>query len=131
MDKEESSLTQFREIQTNEAQNQEAEKPDQTSLTSFQNVEIGNPSTSRSDEALNPSLENPDPASAVTGQVFSKKIEITPQIHIKKFEEQTARGRVSCWESFCTSTASTLAQRTLWMSEMTPNNAPFLKPHVL
>ena len=26
----------------------------------------------------------------VAGQVFSKKMKITPQIHIRKFEEQTA-----------------------------------------
>ena len=34
--------------------------------------------------------------------------EITPQIHIRKFEEQTAWGRVPCWESFLTSTGSAL-----------------------
>ena len=31
-----------------------------------------------------------------TGQVFSKRIEITIQIHIRKFEEYTACGRVPC-----------------------------------
>ena len=29
-----------------------------------------------------------------TGQVFSKSIEITPQIHIKKFEEQKTLGQM-------------------------------------
>ena len=26
----------------------------------------------------------------ITGQIFSKRIKITPQIHIRKFEERTA-----------------------------------------
>ena len=66
-----------------------------------------------------------------TGQIFSKRIEITPQIHIRKFEELIAWGEVSCWESFLTSTGCALTQRTLWMSEMIPNKAPVLKPYVL
>ena len=37
--------------------------------------------------------------------------EITPQIHIRKFEEQTGWGWLPCWESFLTSTGSTLIQR--------------------
>ena len=38
----------------------------------------------------------------VTGQVFSKRIKITPQFHIRRFEEQTTWERVPCWESFLT-----------------------------
>ena len=41
-------------------------------------------------------------------QVFSKGIKITPQIYIRKFEEQMA-----------------------WMSEINPSKAPTLKPYVL
>ena len=40
-----------------------------------------------------------------TGQVFSKRIEITPQIHIRKFKEQTALGQFPSLETFLTSPA--------------------------
>ena len=66
-----------------------------------------------------------------TGQVFPKGIEITSQIHIRKFEEQMAWGRVPSWGSFLTSTGFAGLVRTLWMSEMTPSKAPILKPFVL
>ena len=36
----------------------------------------------------------------ITGQVFSKRIEITPQIHVKKFEEQSAWVRGVCCGAF-------------------------------
>ena len=42
------------------------------------------------------------------GLVFLKRIQFTPQIHIRKFEKLTAWGWVSCWESFLTSTGSAL-----------------------
>ena len=60
----------------------------------------------------------------ITGQVFSKRIEITSQIHIRKSEQHMAWGQVPCWS------ALTQRRRTLWMSEMTPSNAFVLKPHV-
>jgi hypothetical protein len=49
------------------------------------------------------------------GQVFSKR---TPQIHIRKFKEQTPWGPVPCCESFLTSRGSSGLLWTLWMSEM-------------
>ena len=42
-----------------------------------------------------------------------------------------ARGRAPCWESLLTSTGSTLTQRILWMSEMTPSKTPVLKSLLL
>ena len=65
-----------------------------------------------------------------TGQVFSKGIEITPEIHIRKFD-QIAWGRVPCWGSFLTSTWFSGLVWTMWMSEMNPNKATLLKPYVL
>jgi len=35
----------------------------------------------------------------ITGHVFSKRIKITSQVHIRKFEEQTIIGQVPCWMS--------------------------------
>ena len=69
--------------------------------------------------------------SILTGDFFEEWNKITPQIHIRKFEELMAWERLSCWESFLTSTGSALTQRTLWMSEMTPNKTPVLKSLVL
>ena len=66
-----------------------------------------------------------------TGDFFEGWNEITPQIHIRKLEEQTALERVPFWESFLTSTGSALTQRTLWMSDMNPSKAPVVKPNVL
>ena len=66
-----------------------------------------------------------------TGQVFPKRIKITPKIHIKKIKERTAWGQVPSWESFLTSTEPALTQRTLWMSDMIPSKAPVLKLYVL
>ena len=63
---------------------------------------------------------------------FSQKgLKSLPQIHIRKFEEYIAWGRVSYWGLFLTSTGSALTQITLWMSEMNPRKAPILKPFVL
>ena len=67
-----------------------------------------------------------------TGQVFSKRIEITPQIYIRIFEEHMAWGQqVHCWGSFLTCIGSSGLMRTLWMSEMTPFRVPVLKPFFL
>ena len=63
----------------------------------------------------------------ITSEVFGDWNEITPQIHIRKFEKQTAGG----WVPWLTSSVSELTQRTLWMSEMTTSKAPVLKPVVL
>ena len=50
-----------------------------------------------------------------TSDFFEEWNKFTPQIHIRKFEEQMAWGRVPCWGSFLTSTGSSLIQRTLLM----------------
>ena len=41
-----------------------------------------------------------------TGDIFEEWNEITPQIQIRKFEEQMALRWVPCWELFLTSTGS-------------------------
>ena len=69
--------------------------------------------------------------SCFTGQVFSKRIKITPQSQIQKLEEHRVLGWVPCWGSILTSTVFALTKRTLWMLEMTPSKAPVLKLHVL
>ena len=66
-----------------------------------------------------------------TGDFFEEWNEITPQTHIRKFEEQTAWGQVSCWENFLTFIGSSGLMQTLWMLEMAPNKIPVLKPFVL
>ena len=38
------------------------------------------------------------PARNITGDFFEEWNEITPQTHIRKFEEQRALVRVPCWE---------------------------------
>ena len=63
-----------------------------------------------------------------TDDFFEEWNEITSQIHIRKFEELTAQGRVSCLGSFMTSIESSWL---MWMSETTPIKTPVLKPLVL
>ena len=67
----------------------------------------------------------------ITGDFFEEWNEITPQTHIRKFEELMAWGQVSCWGAFLTSIGSSGLMQTLWMSEMTPSKTPVLKPLVL
>ena len=66
-----------------------------------------------------------------TCDFFEERNEITPQIHIHKFEELTAWGQVSCWRSFLSSIGSSGLMRTLWMSEIIPCKTPILNPLVL
>ena len=81
--------------------------------------------------ALLSSFENWPSSLRSTGEVFSKRIKINPQIHIQKFEEHTVWRRVPFWGSFLTSIGSSGLVRTLWMSEMTPSRAPVLKALVI
>ena len=66
-----------------------------------------------------------------TGNFFEEWNEITPQIGIRKFEEQTPLERVSLTQSFLTFIGSSELVRTLWMSEITASKAPDYKPFVL
>ena len=66
----------------------------------------------------------------ITGQVFSKRIEITHQIHVRKFVEQLAWEWVPCMGLFLTPTGFSGLVRTLWMSKMSPSKSPSSR-HIL
>ena len=66
-----------------------------------------------------------------TDNYFEEWNEITPQTHIRKFEERAAWGWGPAWGSFLISIGSSGLVQTLCMSEMTPSKAHVLKPFIL